>query len=450
MARKDIDMLHGDVIMPMIKFMLPLAFTSVMQQLFNTADVLVLGRFVGTTALAAVGNNSPVIGVLVSLFLGISLGANVIIARYIGAGDFYRITRGVHTAFFIAIVLGIILAIVGELLATDVLLALGVPSEVIPEAELYLRVYLLGIPAMSLYNFLSAIFRSRGDTATPLKALVWASLMNVVLNLVAVTVFSFGVAGVALATAVSNYLGAGILLLALIKTHGALRLVLSKVKPSAEQAKEILKIGVPAGVQLIVFSLSNIVIQAAINSLGANVMAASAAAFIIEINVYCFVIAFGQAATTFVSQNYGARQFARCREIIRKGLMLGVVVTIAMSAAVCYNAEFIMHFFADDPEIIKLGCVRVLYVVGFYVLYLTTDYLAGAIRGFGFSLGPAILMLLTICGTRVLWIIVMFPLDKTFVNIMYSYPVSWGVTTIFLIFLYRFYRRELWNKFGHF
>lgn len=450
MARKDIDMLHGPLIRPMIYFMIPLAFTSVMQQLFNTADVLVLGRFVGTTALAAVGNNSPVIGVLVSLFIGISLGANVIIARHIGAGDFARTTRAVHTAFLIAIALGALLLAVGETLAVPILEALGVPPEVMADAELYLRVYLIGIPAMSLYNFESAIFRSRGDTATPLKALVWASFTNVGLNLLAVTVFNLGVGGVAAATAVANYLGAGILFVALLRTHGALRLVVPQVRLNGREAAEILRIGVPAGVQGMVFSLSNIVIQVAINSLGAEVMAASAAAFIIEINVYCFVIAFGQAATTFVSQNYGARQLGRCREIIRKGLALGVSCTAVMSAVVCYFAPELMNFFADEPPIIEVGCVRVYYVVGFYLLYLTTDYLAGAIRGFGFSLGPALLMLATICGTRVLWIIVMFPLDETFENIMLSYPVSWGVTTVLLFFLYRFYRRELWGKFGHF
>ncbi len=446
--KKEIDMLHGKIAGPMFAFMFPLAITSVLQQMFNTADVMILGRFVGTNALAAVGNNSPVIGLLVNLFMGVSLGANVVIAQFIGARNFKKTTQAVHTSFMIALIFGVSIAILGEIIAHPILNILGVPPEVMESAELYLRIYLLGMPAMALYNFEAAIFRSRGDTKTPLRALIVSSGLNIILDLLSVLVLHWDVAGVAAATSLSNFVGAFILLHALHTTSGVLHINPGMLKIHKPYAREILRIGVPAGVQGMVFSLSNLVIQAAINSLGATVMAASAAAFIIEINAYSFIVAFGQTITTFVGQNFGALNLKRCKDVTRVGILIGLGFTLILSGGACIFAEPLLYLFNDAPSIIEIGTIRVHYIIGFYTVYLFIEMLSGALRGYGYSLPPALLMLVTICGIRILWIYTVFPMERTFKTIMLSYPISWGITVVLLILIYRHCKNNIWKKFS--
>lgn len=438
-----IDMLHGPMAGPMIIFALPLALTGVLQQLFNTADVLVLGQFVGTDALAAVGNNSPIIGLLVNLFMGVSLGANVVIARFIGAHDLKETIRAVHTSFLLALLLGIFVAVIGELMARPMLEALSVPASVMPLAELYLRIYFLGMPAIGLYNFEAAIYRSRGNTWMPLKALAAASGLNIILNLMAVLVFDWGVAGVAAATAVSNYLAAWLLYRGLCHEHGIIRLEPGAIRMEKAYAKEILRIGLPAGIQGMVFSLSNLVIQAAINSLGAVVMAASTAAFTVEINIYVLLVAFGQAVTTFVSQNYGAGNLARCRKATRVGFSVTMLVTIVLSALACIFSDALLALFNDNPAVIGVGRIRIYYIIGFYFLCVFIEILSGALRGYGYSLPPALLMLVTVCGVRITWIYTVFAAEPTFTIIMIAYPISWAVTAVLLIGIYAFYRQHI-------
>lgn len=438
-----IDMLHGPLARPMILFALPLALTGILQQLFNTADVFVLGQFEGTAALAAVGNNSPVIGLLVNLFMGVSLGANVVIARFIGAHDFKETTQAVHTSFLLALIFGLLVAAAGEALAEPMLRALSVPDEVLPLAELYLRIYLLGMPAIGLYNFEAAIFRSRGDTQTPLKALAVASGLNIVWNLMAVMIFDWGIAGVAAATSLSNYVSAWMLYYSLCHTHGIIRIEPGAIRMVGIYAKEILRIGLPAGIQGMVFSLSNLVIQAAINSLGAEVMAASAAAFIIEINIYVFLIAFGQTITTFVSQNYGAGNLPRCRQATRSGMAVSMVFCVLLSGAACLFANPLLALFNDAASVVEIGRIRVLYIVGFYFVCVFIEGLSGAMRGYGHSLPPALLMLGTVCGIRIVWIYTAFVAEPTFRMIMLCYPISWTATAILLVFIYRFYSRNI-------
>lgn len=438
-----IDMLHGPLAGPLFAFTLPLALTGILQQLFNTADVLTLGHFVSTEALAAVGNNSPVIGLLVNLFIGVSLGANVVIARCIGARDFRRTTQAVHTSFLLALIFGVLVALLGEAIAVPMLEWLAVPDTVMPSAELYLRVYLLGLPAIGLYNFESAIFRSRGDARTPLYALAVASILNIVLNLLAVLLLDWGIFGVALATTLANYVSAVLLFRALCRAHGVLRLMPRALSLNAADAREILRIGLPAGVQGMVFSLSNLVIQAAINSLGAVVMAASAAAFVIEINIYVFLVGFGQAVTTFVSQNYGAGNLARCRAATRTGLFIAMVTIVGFSVLACVFAEPLLRCFNDDPAVVEVGKIRLYYIVGFYFIYVFIEILSGAMRGYGHSLPPALLMMLTICGVRIGWIYTAFAAVPTFFIIMLSYPISWAVTVVLLLVIYWFYCKNL-------
>ena len=438
-----IDMLHGPIAGPMFLFALPLALTGILQQLFNTADVLVLGQYVGTNALAAVGNNSPIIGLLVNLFMGVSLGANVVIARFIGAHNLKETTRAVHTSFLLALIFGLAVAAVGELMAEPMLRALAVPDEVMEPAALYLRIYLLGMPAIGLYNFESAIYRSRGDTQTPLKALAVASLLNIVGNLAAVLLLDWGIAGVAAATSLANYVSAWMLYHSLCHEHGIIRIEPGAIRMIGPYAREILRIGLPAGIQGMVFSLSNLVIQAAINSLGAEVMAASAAAFIIEINIYVFLIAFGQSITTFVSQNYGAGNLPRCRQVTRVGMQVGMVVIVLLSGLACLLADHLLAFFNDVASIIEIGRIRVFYIVGFYAVCVFIEGFSGAMRGYGYSLPPALLMLATVCGVRIVWIYTVFAAEPTFRNIMVCYPISWTITAVLLAGIYGFYRKNI-------
>ncbi|MBE6074644.1 MAG: MATE family efflux transporter [Selenomonas ruminantium] len=438
-----IDMLHGPIAGPMFLFALPLALTGILQQLFNTADVLVLGQYVGTNALAAVGNNSPIIGLLVNLFMGVSLGANVVIARFIGAHNLKETTRAVHTSFLLALILGFAVAVAGELMAEPMLRALSVPEEVMEPAALYLRIYLLGMPAIGLYNFESAIYRSRGDTQTPLKALAVASLLNIAGNLAAVLLLDWGIAGVAAATSLANYVSAWMLYHSLCHEHGIIRIEPGAIRMIGPYAREILRIGLPAGIQGMVFSLSNLVIQAAINSLGAEVMAASAAAFIIEINIYVFLIAFGQSITTFVSQNYGAGNLPRCRQVTRAGMKVSMIVIVLLSGAACLLADPLLALFNEEASIIEIGRIRVFYIVGFYAVCVFIEGFSGAMRGYGYSLPPALLMLATVCGVRIVWIYTVFAAEPTFRNIMVCYPISWTITAVLLAGIYGFYRKNI-------
>lgn len=441
--KRQIDMLHGPLWNKLIIFALPLALTGVLQQLFNAADVAVLGQFVGTHAMAAVGNNTPVISLFVTLFLGLSLGANVVIARYLGARCPEQASEAVHTTFMLALLVGILLMILGEATAGIILSHLGVPDVVMPAAELYLRIYMLGLPFISFYNFQSAIFRSRGDTRTPLVALAVASGLNIVLNLLFTGLFSGGVAGVAIATVLSYGVGAAILFVALLHSGDVLELHLHDLCLKRVYLAPVLRIGLPAGLQGMVFCISNIIIQSAINSLGADAMAASAAAFTIEINVYCIINSFGQAATTFVSQNYGARNIRRCRNVMWWCLGLNAFFMGLMALFIYWKAIPMLGFFSSDPLVIGLGNTRIIYVVYTQFINILIEILSGAMRGYGFSLPPAVLTLIGICGVRIAWVYAVFPSSHTFATLMASYPISWIVTAVLLGLLYYRYVHRL-------
>ena len=439
----EIDMLHGSMWDKMIIFALPLAFTGVLQQLLNAADVAVLGQYVGKHAMAAVGNNISVIGLLVSLFMGLSLGANVVIAQNIGSGKQDLARQAIHTAFLFSFIVGLFAVVAGELMVNPFMDILGVPTEVADMAEEYLRIYLLGMPMAGVYNFEAAIFRSRGDTGTPLLALFAASMLNIVLNLVFVLHFSWGIGGVAAATATANTVSALILLVALCRADGIIRLNFADMKITRPQLAKIVRIGLPAGIQGMVFSLSNLLIQSAINSLGADTMAASAAAFTIEINVFCFLNAFGQTATTFVGQNFGARNYARCIRATKTSLLLNAVFMLVLSVFILIFADPMLSFFNDDKNVVALGKIRILYVVMPEIINVFLEGLSGALRGYGVSMIPAALTLVGICGIRITWVYTLFAQTPTYEVLMATYPVSWLVTTIFIYIAYRFYIKHL-------
>lgn len=446
-ASKKINMLEGSLWNKLIVFALPLAFTGMLQQLYNAADVAVLGRFVSDLAVAAVGNNIPVIGLIISFCMGLSLGVNVVVARALGMKNDRKASEAVRTSFLTAIVFGIIALIIGLVFSDAAMDWLEVPAEVRDHALIYLRVYLLGMPFIAIYNFLAAIFRSQGDTQTPLWALLAASLFNIAGNLFAVLVLDWGIAGVALATVLANLLSAIILFVKLTQIEGPLKLEVSQLlHVDSSSLKSIVSIGLPAGIQGAVYSLSNLVIQSAINSLGPAAMAGSVAAFTIEINVYCFINAFALAATTFVSQNYGARNLDRCYRVMWVTLGLNMCVTILMTALVLVFSRDLLGIFTNSEEVIALGLIRILWVVVPQPLSVVMDTLSGCMRGYGYSLPPAMVTLVVVCSVRLIWVYTAFPMAPTYETLMMVYPLSWVITMAGLIILYVRLIRRIKNR----
>lgn len=436
-ANKKINMLEGSLWDRIVIFALPLAFTGMLQQLYNAADVAVLGRFVSDLAVAAVGNNVPVIGLIISFCMGLALGVNVVVARALGMKNDRKASEAVRTSFFTAVAFGVVALVIGLLFSDSAMDWLDVPTEVRDHALVYLRVYLLGMPFIAVYNFLAAVFRSQGDTQTPLWALLAASLFNIAGNLVAVLVLDWGIAGVALATVLANLLSAVILFVKLTRLEGPLKLEVSQLlKLDPPSLKSIVRIGMPAGIQGAVYSISNLVIQSAINSLGPDAMAGSVAAFTIEINVYCFINSFSLAATTFVSQNYGARNLQRCSRVMWVTMGLNMCVTVLMTALVLTFSRDLLGIFSSNEEVIALGMFRILWVVVPQPLSVVMDTLSGCMRGYGYSMPPAMVTLIVVCSVRLIWVYTAFPMFPTYETLMMVYPLSWVITMIGLIILY--------------
>lgn len=445
--KKQLDMLHGSIWNKLPVFALPVAATAILEQLFNASDIAVVGNFAAadrTVAIAAVGANSSIIGLIVNLFVGIALGANVVIANAIGRGDRETIQKAVHTAVTVSVLGGLVVALVGELIAAPLLKTLSVPEDVFASALLYLRIYLLGMPVILLYNFEAAIFRSVGETRTPLAALAISGVLNVILNLFFVAVLHMTVNGVAIATVISNVLSSLILFFRLRKTTLDIRIESKKLRVDGSVLKQILQIGLPAGVQSAVFALSNIVIQSAINSLGTIVMAASSAAFNIEIISYYIMNAFSQGCTTFVGQNYGAGKLGRCRRtLILSILEAGMVLAVTISLTLLFGRSM-LAVFNRNPDVIEVGYVRLLTILSAYAFSMLYELMSGYLRGFGISLVPAILTTIGVCGIRVGWIRAVFPHHRTFQMIMLVYPISLAVTALLILLAlicYRPYRR---------
>ena len=434
--RKNIDMLNGSLWDKILLFVIPLAATNILQQLFNAADVAVVGRFVGKEAMAAVGSNSAITGLIVNLFSGVALGANVIIARFIGQGEEKDISRTVHTSILFSVISGVAIAALGEFVSRPLLTLLGVPAEVYDMALTYLRIFLAGTPFVLLYNFESAIYRSRGDTRTPLICLVISGVINVGLNLIFVILLNMSVAGVALATVISSAISCVLLLWLMMRREDSFNVSFGKLKIDRRLLVKILKIGLPAGIQGSMFSIANIIIQSAVNSLGPDVMAASSAAFNIEIIAYYLVNAFGQATTTFIGQNYGAGNIPRCRRIFGLSLAMTCGTTLLMSSVIMITGRVLLSIFNPEEDVIELGMIRVTAIVGFEVINALVDSSSGAMRGYGKSLTPAILSLIGICGLRIVWVYTIFESDPTFTVLMAVYPVSWVVTSTMIFIAY--------------
>ena len=436
-------MLNGPLWNKLPLFALPVAATAMLEQLFNASDIAVVGNFTGaekTAAVAAVGANTPVIGLLVNLFVGIALGANVVIANAIGREDKVTVQKAVHTSILMALIGGVGIAVIGELLGGKILGLLNVPDDVLPLALMYLRIYLIGMPVILLYNFEAAIFRSIGDTKVPLIALAISGVLNVLLNLFFVIVLKMTVNGVATATVISNAVSSTILFVRLLKTDKCVRLDLKNLRFDFKCFKRIMKIGLPSGIQSAMFSVSNIIIQSAVNSLGKLVMAASSAAINLEIFAYYVLNAFSQACTTFVGQNYGAGKIDRCKKTLALSLIEDAIATAAAIAVVLLSGRFLLSIFNNDPQVIELGYLRLKILFFAYIFSMTYEVLSGYLRGFGISLVPAVLVTVGICVVRIVWIKTVFPQSRSFETILNAYPISLAATAVMMIIAVLIYR----------
>lgn len=397
------DMLHGSLWDKIVRYALPVALTGILEQLFNASDLAVVGNFSGeasTVAVAAVGVNSPIVGLILNFFIGIALGANVVIANAIGKKDNETVKETVQTAIILSLVGGVIVLLAGEIVIGNFLQMLNVPEEVFPYALTYIRIYLLGMPVILLYNFEAAIFRSIGETKTPLKALATSGVLNIILNLFFVIVFKMNVNGVAIATVISNMISALILFAKLIKTDSVIRINKHELKFNTDIFVRIMKIGLPAGIQSGVFAVANIVIQSAINTLGATVIAASSVALNIEIFVYDILNSFSQACTTFTSQNYGAKKYERCKKVLILCILEDAIASASAIVLILFFGKTLISIFNNNEAVIEIGYSRLLVVFTAYIFSMLYENVSGYLRGFGISLVPAILTIIGVCGGK--------------------------------------------------
>lgn len=440
MNKAKIDMTHGPLLGKLIIFTIPIILSGVLQLLFNAADVIVVGRFAGEASLAAVGSTGSLINLMTNLFIGMSVGANVCAAQFYGGGHHKDVKKTVHTSTAFSIICGVVLIFIGLFLARPILEIMGSPEDVIGLAALYVRIYFLAMPAVMLYNFLAAILRAAGDTTHPLIFLTVAGVVNVILNLILVVFFNMGVAGVAIATVTSNYISCGMLVAFFTKQEDALKLEFSKIKIDKKILNRIIRIGLPAGIQGTVFSLSNVVIQSAINSFGTAVIAGSSAAASIEGFVYVSMNSVSQTCVTFVGQNYGAGDEKRVKRVIFECLGIVTVVGLILGNLAYYFASPLLGIYTDSSAAVAAGTLRLFWVCCPYFLCGIMDTLTGGLRGLGRSTVPMIVSLIGACATRLVWIATYFQLHKTEDVLFFSYPGSWLLTlsvhSICLIIVY--------------
>lgn len=430
--KRSIDMLHGPLTGKLILFALPIAFSSMLQQLFNAADTAVVGRFADANALAAVGTNGEIVALLVTLSTGLSVGANVLIAKYIGEGKKEHISKVLHTSLLAALLIGLLGAILGQFLASPLLTAIRTPAEVLSEAITYLRVYFIGYPFLMLYDFGAAILRSKGDSRLPFLILTVSGGVNVVLNLFFVIVCGLGVSGVAIATDLATALSATLVLAALGRESGEFHLNFRLLHLHREYLLPLLTIGIPAAIQGAVFCFANIFVQASVNSFGAVATAGSTIAMNFEYFGYYMITAFGQAATTFTGQNYAAKETDRCKKILIRSLLLSFLFSAAITVPLTVWRPFFSGLFSADSEVIAAACVRILLILSFEPICSFYEIPAGVLRGAGHSALPAVLTILGTCVLRIVWIFTVFAHFHTLESLFIVFPISWVVTILLI------------------
>ena len=423
----EIDMCNGPILSKMLRFSIPLMCSSVLQLLFNAADIVVVGRWAGDNSLAAVGSNTALIGLLTNLFVGLAVGANTLAAKYYGARDRDALHRVV---ILLSIISGLVLTVVGVFGARTILIWMQTPENVLDLATLYLRIYFLGMTATMVYNFGAALLRAEGDTQRPLYFLSLAGVVNIVLNLFFVIVCKLDVAGVAIATVISQCISASLVLRCMVKDTGPLHLDLKKMRLHPQAMRQILRIGLPAGFQGILFSLSNVVIQSSVNTFGEVIMAGNSAAANIEQFVYVSMNAMYQATISFTSQNYGAGNYHRIRKIMIRAQGCVLVVGLVLGNAATLAGRVLLSIYTTSPPVIEAGLVRMGIVCTTYALCGMMDVMVGGLRGIGYSIMPMLVSLVGACGLRLLWIATIFQLPQfhTIQTIYWSYPISWAIT----------------------
>ena len=435
-AHRSMDMTEGPLLSKVLFFALPIMLSGILQLLFNAADTIVVGRFAGNEALAAVGSVGSLNNLIISLFIGLSVGVNVLVARFTGAREPQNVAETVHTAVLLSLIGGVALAFIGIVAARPLLELMGSPEDVIDLAVLYVRIIFAGMPVQMLYNFCAAILRAIGDTKRPLYFLTIAGIINVVLNLIFVVGCHLSVAGVALATIISQVVSAALVTRSLMHMEGPTRLYPRRLHINRRMLRLILSIGLPAGIQSSVFSLSNVVIQSSVNSFGSIVIAGNAAAANVGNFVYQAMNTFQQAVTCFAGQNMGARKPARVIRALYVCQIWALIFGLAFGLSSCIFGRQLLGLYTGDPQVIAVGLERLYIVCGPYFLCGLLDVMTGVLRGIGYSLLPMVVSLLGACAFRILWVVTVFAAVPTMNCLMISYPVSWGLTFAVMAFFF--------------
>ena len=441
------DMTEGPLTTKIIKFTIPVMLSGILQLLFNTADVIVVGRFTGKTALAAVGSTGSLINLLVSLFMGLSIGTNVLVARYQGAKDDKAVSETVHTSIALGIVGGLILLIIGVVATRPLLEMMATPEDVIDQSTLYMRILFFGMPLNLILNFGAAILRAIGDTKRPLYYLTIAGVINLFLNIFLVTVFSLGVAGVAIATVISEGVSCILILLCLKHETGAIRLYFNRIKINPSKCIDIMKIGLPAGLQGCIFSISNVLIQSSVNSFGSTVMAGNTAASNIEGFVYVSMNSLHQTCISFTSQNFGAGKFKRIKKVLINCLVIVAITGLVLGNSAYFFGKYLLSAYNNEAEVISYGLIRLSIISTMYFLCGLMDVMVGAMRGIGYSILPMIVSLVGACGLRIVWIYTVFVKFRTLDILFISYPVTWTITFLSHLVCYYIVTRKYKDKF---
>ena len=441
-------MLNGPLFGKVWRFALPLMLSSMLQLLYNAADTIVVGRAVGHTALAAVGSTGPMVNMIVNLFMGLSVGASVVVAQNYGAGRRRDVSETVHTAMLISVIGGVIVGIVGFATCRPLLLLMGTPETVIEQAVLYVRIYFCGMPAIGIYNYGAAILRAVGDTKRPMLFLVFSGLINVVLNLFFVLVFHMGVAGVSLATVISQCVAAFLAVRCLMKADGCVQLYIKELRIYKDKLWAMLRVGLPSGIQGSLFSISNMLLQSSVNTFGDIVMAGNTAASNLDSFAYVALNSFSQAAITFTGQNVGADRWDRVKKVLGACSVSILITALVVGAILLTAGESLLWIYDDDARVIEAGMVRLVWMATTYFLCGFMDTLVGMLRGMGRSVLPMLVSLAGACGLRIVWIYTVFVLYHELWVVYASYPVTWTITALtHLICFVIIYRKQmkLWH-----
>ncbi len=447
-SKYEIDMCNGSILDKLISFSIPLMLSGILQLLFNAVDIIVVGRFTGSEALAAVGSTTALINVFVNFFIGISLGSNVLAARFYAAGKDKEMSETVHTAITLALISGVVMGIVGVVSAKGALQLMDTPDNVLNLSTLYMRIYFVGMPFFMLYNYGAAILRAVGDTKRPLMFLIVSGATNVVLNLILVIRFHMGVAGVAIATVISQGISCVLVLRCLYYSEGSYQLRFSKLGMKARYVKQIFQVGVPAGIQSTIINFSNVLLQSSVNSFGSVAMAGYTAANNILGFLYVSVNSITQACMSFTSQNYGVRKFKRMDKILMECLGLTMVVALVLGGGSYLFGSELMHIYTKSADVVACGTDIMLYTTVTYFLCGIMDLFPGALRGMGHSAVPMILSVIGTVGTRIVWIYWVFPQHRALDFLFISYPVSWILTIIMQVICFYFVRKKVQGKEG--